>query len=125
VAGPFAVALASGSLATIGGTLLGPGTPAGQVFLIAGNAGLFLAPVGASAGAWYAGDPERARWIAIGGVGIAGLSLATTPLWGASSEGVGGLFTDVVLGELYSYWAAWDAFSVASRRSASPDPSRP
>jgi hypothetical protein len=33
---------------------------------------------------------------------------------------VGGLFTDVVLGELYSYWAAWDAFSIASRHGAMP-----
>ena len=79
-------------MATVGGSL-GPATPLGEMFLLAGNVGLFLSPAGSAAGALYVGDRPRTLWIGL--------------------DGVGSLFLDVAFGELYSFWAAWDAFHLA------------
>lgn len=106
--GPAAVLATGGTLATLGGNVFGPTTALGQSSLVAGNALVFLFPIGTSAGYLYGQDPWRGLWVGLGGAGVA-LASATAGTV-LAQHAVGGLLLDLVASTVYIGWSLFDVY---------------
>ncbi len=83
-----------------------------------------LATLGAGSGQLLAGDPVRALAVSVGGAAVVASSLLAGMLWDEVAipkeelrpRKWTGLILVTLSWPVYSAWAAWDAFSISSRK---------